>query len=174
MKKEKDNWILSVFILTFVLSVCFSGISNVIVASFNDVVLFIILLLVIALGILFDSIGTASITAKEATFHSMSSNKVKGAKEAITLIKNSSKIASICNDVIGDICGILSGSLGAFLAISVSTNTGINNTIISVIISAFISSLTVGGKAIFKQVAMAKSDSIIFAVGKLKHILKIK
>lgn len=174
MKKEKDNWILSVFILTFFLSICFSGISNVIVATFNDIVLFIILILVIALGILFDSIGTASITAKEATFHSMSSNKVKGAKEAITLLKNSSRIASICNDVIGDICGILSGGLGAVLAISLSTRTGINNTIISVIVSAFISSLTVGGKAIFKQVAMAKSDAIIFAVGKIKHLLKLK
>lgn len=174
MKKERDNWILTVFILTFVLSIVFSGISNVVAASFNELVLFIILLLVIALGILFDSIGTASITAKEATFHSMSSNKIKGAKEAITLLKNASKIASICNDVIGDICGILSGGLGAVLAISLSTTTGINNTIISILVSAFISSLTVGGKAIFKKVAMSKSDSIIFAVGKIKHMLKIK
>lgn len=174
MKKERDNWILYVFVLTFVLSIIFSGISNVIVASFNEVVLLIILLLVISLGILFDSIGTASITANEATFHSMSSNKIKGAKESISLIKNASKIASICNDVIGDICGILSGGLGAVLAISLSTTTGFNNTIISILVSALISSLTVGGKAIFKRVAMAKSDSIIFTVGKIKHFFRIK
>ena len=174
MKKEKDNWILSVFILTFVLSVVFSGVSNVLVASFNEIILFIMLLLVISLGILFDAIGTASITANEATFHSMSSNKIKGAKEAITLIKNADKIASICNDVIGDICGILSGGLGAVLAISLSTKTGIDNVVISIIVSAIISSLTVGGKAIFKRIAMSKSDFIIFTVGKIKHFFKIK
>lgn len=174
MKKERDNWILSVFILTFVLSIIFSGISNVMVASFNEIVLFIILLVVICLGILFDGIGTSSITANEATFHSMSSNKIKGAKEAITLIKNADKIASICNDVIGDICGILSGGLGAVLAISLSTTTSINNTIISILVSAFISSLTVGGKALFKRIAMSKSDSIIFTVGKIKHFFRIK
>ncbi len=174
MKKGRGNWILTIFILTFILSICFSLISNVIAASFNDLILAIILILVIGLGILFDVIGTSSITAKEATFHSMSSRKIKGAKEAITVVKNSDKISSICNDVIGDVCGIISGGLGAVLAISISTNTGINNTVISVIISAIISALTVGGKAIFKTVAVANSDTIIFAVGKVKHFLRIK
>ena len=104
----------------------------------------------------------------------MSSAKVKGAKEALTLIKSGSKISSICNDVIGDVCGIVSGGLGAVLAMSLSTNFGINNTIISVVLSAFISSFTVGGKAIMKNVAMRKADQIIHTVGKVKHFLRIK
>lgn len=174
MKKKKDNWIPTVFVLTFTLSIVFSGISNVIAASFNEIILTLILILVICLGILFDVIGTATITANEATFHSMSSKKVKGAKECISLIKNSNKISSICNDVVGDVCGIISGGLGAVLAISLSTTTGINNTLISVLVSAFISAFTVGGKAIFKQVAMANSDKIVFSVGKVKHFFKIK
>lgn len=172
--KSKDNFIITIFIMTFVLSVVFSSISNVIAASFNEVVLFIIMILVIAVGILFDAIGTAGITAKEATFHSMSSAKVKGAKETLTLIKSGSKISSICNDVVGDVCGIVSGGLGAVLAISLSTTLNINNTLIAVILSAFISSLTVGGKAIMKKIAMKKADSIIFTVGKIKHLLRIK
>lgn len=174
MKKKKDNWILTVFILTFTLSIVFSGISNVIAASFNEIVLALILVVVISLGILFDVIGTATITANEATFHSMSSKKVKGAKECISLIKNSNKISSICNDVVGDVCGIISGGLGAVLAISLSTTTGFNNTIISVLVSAFISAFTVGGKAIFKKVAIANSDNIVFSVGKVKHLFRIK
>ena len=172
--KSKDNFIITIFIMTFVLSVVFSSISNVIAASFNEIVLFIIMILVIAVGILFDAIGTAGITAKEATFHSMSSAKVKGAKETLTLIKSGSKISSICNDVVGDVCGIVSGGLGAVLAISLSTTLNINNTLIAVILSAFISSLTVGGKAIMKKIAMKKADSIIFTVGKIKHLLRIK
>lgn len=173
MKKD-NNFIITIFILTFVLSICFSTVSNIMAASFNDIVLFIIMVAVISIGILFDAIGTAGITAKEATFHSMSSAKVKGAKEALTLIKSGSKISSICNDVIGDVCGIVSGGLGAVLAMSLSTNFGINNTIISVILSAFISSFTVGGKAIMKNVAMRKADQIIHTVGKVKHFLRIK
>ena len=172
--KENKEWIVSIFILTFILSIAFSAVTNSIAASFNEIVLSIILILVILIGILFDCIGVSVTSANEATFHSMSSNKIKGAKETITLIKNSSRISSICNDVVGDVCGIISGGLGAVLAISLSTTTGINNTIISVLLSASISSFTVGGKAIFKGVAMKNADKIIFVVGKLKHLLKLK
>ncbi len=173
MKKE-NNFIITIFILTFILSICFSAVSNVIAASFNEIVLFIIMVVVILIGILFDAIGTAGITAKEATFHSMSSAKVKGAKEALKLIKSGSKISSICNDVIGDVCGIVSGGLGAVLAISLSTRFSLNNTIISVVLSAFISSFTVGGKAIIKNIAMKNADKIIHTVGKVMHLFRIK
>ena len=167
---KKDHWILVVFILTFILSVIFSTISNLISVSFNNVVLIIVLLLTIGLGILFDIIGTATITAKEATFHSLNSKKIKGAKEGIVLIKNADKISSICNDIIGDICGIISGSIGAILAISLSTTFNINNTVISIVIASLISSLTVGGKAIFKIVAINNSEKILLTVSKFLTI----
>ena len=40
----------------------------------------------------------------------MNAQKISGAKEAITIIKNNVRFASLCNDVIGDICGIVSGA----------------------------------------------------------------
>ena len=171
---KKNNFIVTIFVLTFVLSILFSAVSNVITATCNELVVFIILILVIALGIVFDMIGTSAITAHEATFHSMSSAKVKGAKETINLLKNSSNISSICNDVVGDVCSIISGALWAVLAISLSNTLNINNTLVAVLLSAFISSLTVGGKAIFKRIAIDKCDKIIFMVGKLKAFLRIK
>lgn len=174
MQDKKNSFIVTICIMTFILSILFSTISNVIAASFNDIVLFIIMVVVILVGIMFDAIGTAGITANEATFHSMSSRKVKGAKETISLLKQGSKISSICNDVVGDVCGIVSGGLGAVLAISISTKTGYNNTVIAVLISAFISSFTVGGKAIMKAVAIKKADNIIFGVGKIKAFLHLK
>lgn len=173
MKNKKDNWILIVFISTFILSIVFSLISNVIAASFNNIVLAIILLLTISIGVLFDLIGTASITANESSFHAINSKKIKGAKECIFIVKNSNKISSFCNDIIGDICGIISGSIGAMLAISLSTTLSINATFISVIIAAVISSLTVGGKAIFKKIAIKNADKIITRVGKLLAFFKI-
>ena len=117
-------------------------------------------------------IGTSSLTSKESTFHSMNAKKIKGAKETIKLIKNNVKISSICNDIVGDICGIVSGGLGAVLAISIANITKVNISLISVITAALISSLTIGGKAIFKTVAIKNSDKIIFSVGKLLSFFK--
>ena len=174
MKKEQNKWIITVFILTFILSITFSLISNVIVANFNNIVLSIILILTISLGILFDIIGTASISSNESTFHALNSKKKNGAKEALFLIKNNNKISSICNDIIGDICGIISGSLGTMLSISISSMTSMNNIVVSIILASLISALTVGGKAIFKIIAINNADSIIFAVGKIINKFSFK
>lgn len=174
MKKEQNKWILTVFILTFILSITFSLVSNVVVANFNNIILIIILILTIMLGILFDIIGTASISSNESTFHALNSKKKKGAKEALFLIKNSNKISSICNDIVGDICGIISGSLGTMLSISISTITSMNNIMISIIIASLISAFTVGGKAIFKIVAIKNADGIIFTVGKIINKINFK
>lgn len=164
---KKDRWIPIVFLLTFVLSIIFSFVSNIITANANNIVLVILLVVVTSIGILFDIIGTACMTANEATFHSMNSRKVHGAKQAIVLIKNNTKISSICNDIIGDICGIISGGIGTVLAISLALSTNGNSVFIAVLVSAFISAMTVGGKAIFKKYAATNSDTIIFRVSKV-------
>ncbi|MDD5865063.1 MAG: hypothetical protein PUD07_01025 [bacterium] len=169
---KKNNWVYKVFLCTFILSVVFSFITNFLSSHSNIFIMIIIITIVIAIGIIFDMIGASSLTSKEATFHSMSSKKIKGAKETIKLIKNNAKVSSVCNDIVGDICGIISGGLGAVLAISIAKATGFNTTLISVIIAAIISSLTVGGKAIFKSIAIKNSDKIIFNVGKFVSIFK--
>lgn len=170
---KKDNWIYKVFLMTFFLSVIFSFTSNVITSNANIFVMILITLLVIVIGIIFDMIGTATLSSNEAAFHAKSSRKIKGAKEAISLLKNSVKVASICNDVIGDICGIISGGMGAMVALSLSNIIG-NTTISSILVSAIVSSLTVGGKAIFKTVAIKKCDEIVFLVGKIRSTIKLK
>lgn len=173
MKEKKENWILTVFVLTFILSVVFSFISNTVSAEFPIGILFILLLITIGLGVLFDLIGTASISANESTFHALNTKRKQGAKEGIYIVKNSNKISSICNDIVGDICGIISGSIGAILAISLSFKTNINSTLTSVLVAAFISSLTVGGKAIFKKIAIKNADNIVSKVGRLLSVFHI-
>lgn len=170
---KKNNWIYKVFLLTFILSLLFSGISNFIANNFSEIILLIITIIVIIIGIIFDMIGVAVLTSKEASFHAKASKKIKGAKESIALIKNSATIASFCNDVIGDICGIISGSLSAVLTISIAGVINLNSTILAMLITALTSTLTVGGKAIMKRVAMKNSDSIVFTVGKIKNFLHI-
>ncbi len=172
---KKDNWIIKAFLMTFFIALIFSSASNFIIAKYNNTILLILLcILFIGIGILFDIIGTAVLTANEASFHAKSSKKIKGSKEAVRLIKNSSTIASICNDVIGDICGIVSGSVGAMLAINISVKFDLSTIIVTLLTSSIISSLTVGGKAIGKKYAIKKSDTIIFVVAKILNKLKIE
>lgn len=162
------TWIITVFLITFVLAIIFSFLSNAIAIKLNNYFLSFSLLLTIAIGVIFDMIGTSTISARESTFHSLNSKKVRGASEAIIMIKNADKVSSICNDIVGDVCGIISGSLGAFLAISLATE--VNATIISIVISSVISALTVGGKAIFKQVAIKHANEILMRVSKTLSI----
>ena len=164
---NNKDWVIKAFILTFFLALIISGISNVIVEECGFIVLLIITVLIVILGIIFDIIGTAVLTADEATFHAKASNKIKGSRESIKLIKNASNIANFCNDIVGDICGIVSGSMGAMIAIYASANLNINNTLTALLISSIISSIMVGGKAIGKNIAVKKSDEIIFMVGSI-------
>lgn len=172
MKNKK--WIINVFIWSFILSIIFSYTTSVIANYSNLFITLIIIIIVIAIGIIFDMIGTACLTSKEATFHAMSSQKVKGANIGIKLIKNNVRVSSICNDVIGDICGIISGGLGAVLAITITSIVNINISVITMIISALISSLTVGGKALFKTIAIKKADKIVYTISKIIYIFKKK
>ncbi len=170
---KKDNWVLISFLMTFIIALFFNAISNIIINKFDNlIILIIVALLFIFIGILFDILGTAVLTADESTFHAKSSKKIKGAKKGVYLIKNGSRISSIFNDVIGDICGIISGSCGAMLSIYLATKFNFNVVVTTLIISSLISSLTVGGKAIGKKYATNNSDDIVFVVAKLINKFK--
>ena len=164
---ENKSWVIKAFILTFFISIIISGTSNAVANNCNFIILVLITVIIIALGIIFDIIGTAVLTANEATFHAKASNKIKGSKESIKLIKSAGNIANFCNDIIGDICEIVSGSMGAMISIYVSNTLNTNSTIIALLVASIISSIMVGGKAIGKNIAVKKSDKIIFMVGNI-------
>lgn len=167
----KKNWTLIVFILTFILAMIFSIIANLL-GEVNNFILASVTLLVIMIGILFDTIGTAVLSCDIKVFHSKASQKIKGGKEAVNLAKNASKVSSICNDVVGDICGIISGSLVTVLIINIFKNN--NLTMYNVILTSLLSSLTVGGKALGKNYAVKNSNDIIANVGKFISNFDIK
>jgi len=170
---SKDNWIIKAFLMTFFIAIIFSSLSNVIINQCNNIIILVIItIFFILFGVLFDIIGTSVLTANEATFHAKSAKKIKGSKEGVQLIKNSPRIASICNDVIGDICGIISGSCGAILSIYLANKFNFNVVLTTLIISSFISSLTVGGKAIGKKYATKNSDDVVFLVAKVLNKIK--
>lgn len=164
--KEKEHskwkWFIQVFITTFILSIVFSYISTNGVTNLNLIASMIILVAVIGVGIFFDIIGVAVTVAEESEFHAKATKKVDGAKTSIKLIKNAAKVANICADVIGDVCGVLSGAISALIAAKLTEKTGAD---LQFIISALVASITVGGKALGKEIANKNSTPIVHFVG---------
>ena len=160
----KDNWTLKVFFLTFILAIIFSIAANYL-GRFNNIVLIICIVSILLIGIIFDVIGVAVLSCDIKALHSRASQKLKGAKKAIKLTQNASTVSSFCNDVVGDVCGIVSGSLITVLVLNLFINN--NLSFWNVIFSSILSSLTVGGKAIGKKIAVKNADNIIYLVGKI-------
>ena len=130
-------------------------------------VAFVILLLIVLIGIVFDVIGVAVTAADEKPFHSMAARKVPGAKEALRLLRKAERVSSICNDVIGDICGVVSGAAAATISAQLLARFAFSwPTVVSLIMSALVSGLTVGGKAIGKTFAVNSSTTIVHLVGR--------
>lgn len=132
---------------------------------------FIVLLFIVFLGIIFDVIGVAVMSANEKPFHSMAAKKVPGAAEALRLLRNAEKVSSFCNDVVGDICGVVSGSASAIIAVKAMTQID-SDTVSQLIMSALVAGVTIAGKACGKNIAMRKSTGIVHLVSKLIYYIK--
>ena len=178
MKKNKKNnkitWIIIVTIVSFILSIIFSSLSETIIPNINIIFGILLIIVFIGIGIIFDMIGVAITAANETPFHSMASKKVKGSKHSVMLLKNSDKLASICNDVIGDVCGVVSGSAGMLVASNMASSFNINSSITVLFVTALIASITIGGKAIGKSAAIKNSEAITFKVGKILNLFNKK
>ena len=170
MKKSKFSWIIIVTLLAFVLSLLMSFMAGIILKNVTLIISIVVTFLFILLGIIFDIIGVAVTSGDEVAFHSMSARRVRGGKIGVKLIKNASKVSSICCDVVGDICGIISGSAGVTIVALIIKITNINELLISLLVTALISSLTIGGKAIGKNVAINKSTEVVTIVAKILSI----
>ena len=161
-------WIALVFIATIVISAGFTHASSVLLEGSGIYAALAVLMLIIMIGIAFDILGVAVTAAQEQPLHSMAARKVRGAKEAISLLKNADRVASICNDVIGDICGVVSGSASAVIAVRLLEDFTLSwPNVLKVGMSALVAGLTVGGKAIGKGVALRHSVPIVHFAGRV-------
>lgn len=178
-KKEKASynikWILSISLWTFLMAILFSFITEKLLINLDIFFGFIILIIIVFIGIFFDIIGIAVTVSSEKPFHSMAANGVEGARQAIRLIRNAGQVSNFCNDVIGDISGIISGGVGANIIYKLMNIYSIKDgTLLSIIITALVASLTVGGKALGKEIAIFYSEEIIFKVAKFFETLETK
>lgn len=170
-KNQRDKtirWVVTIFFITILISGTISLLSDYIMSISGTIVAFMILLVIIMVGIVFDIIGVAVTSADEKPFHSMASRKVPGAQNAIKLLRNAERVSSICNDVIGDICGVVSGSASATIAAQVLQNFEFTwPKMVSLIMSSLVAGATVGGKAIGKTFAMNSCVQIVHTAGRV-------
>ena len=172
--KSKNKWVLIVTFLAFGLSLIMSFLTEMVFKNVTLTISIIVTFIFILLGIIFDIIGVAVTSGDETVFHSMAARRVRGGKVGVNLIKNASKVSNICCDVIGDICGIISGSAGVTIVALIVKHSNANLLLVTLIVTALISSLTIGGKALGKNIAINKSSEVITAVSKLLSIFSKK
>ena len=180
MKKEKhekkgtstNRRPLTAFLMAMVLSAVLTLASESMLDGAGMAVALLILLLFIFLGILFDILGTAVMSADPKPFHSMAAHKEKGAKQALMLLRHADRVSSVCNDVVGDICGIVSGATGAVIVTQLQNGLNVQSVLISVGVTAVVSGLTIGGKAMGKPFAMKQSTRVVYFAGRVLYLFR--
>jgi Mg2+/Co2+ transporter CorB len=171
----KVSWIVTIFFSTILISGLFSTASNMLLGESTLAAAFVILLLIVFIGIFFDVIGVAVTAADSKPFHSMAAHRVRGAQEALKMLKNAEKVSSFCNDVVGDICGVISGTASASIVLLILSDRGTSSgraRMIEIMMAALVSGLTVGGKAVGKTLAMTKSTQIVHMTALVVYYIK--
>jgi len=171
------KWSVLIFFLTFALACIFSVTSTVLLEGVGWGAGMFLVFVIIFAGIAFDVMGTASTAAREAPLHSMAAARVRGARQALKVVRSADRFANFCNDVVGDVCAILSGAASAIVILKLLEAPALKGqpaayTAVTVLFTSLVSALTVGGKALGKTFAMTHSTEIMLLVGKLFHLLE--
>ncbi|MFD2611887.1 hypothetical protein [Paenibacillus gansuensis] len=173
---HSSKWSIFIAGVSFLLACIFSIASTALLEDAAWSIGMLIVFLLILVGIVFDVMGLSAAAASETPFHAMASEKVKGARQAIGIVRNADRFSNFCNDVIGDICGVISGTATALvvlkLMISVNAENSALSTVVSVVFAGLVSAFTVGGKAMGKSFAIHYSTEIVLSIGKFFHILE--
>jgi CBS domain containing-hemolysin-like protein len=160
--------VLTVALLTFALSAAVNSASEAVASLFHVGLSIVTLVLIIATGILFDIIGTATAAASEAPINAMAAKRVYGANEALNLVRAAPTVANFCNDVVGDICGTVSGAVGATIVLlTVGSGSSTLARAMPTVVVALVSAVTVAGKAAGKQFAIDRANTVVLAVGRV-------
>ncbi|MCL2370986.1 MAG: hypothetical protein FWC80_07160 [Firmicutes bacterium] len=171
-KKSKRNfWPIVVFVAAFVLMVAFSLGAELALSRPNLAIALVLIFVFLLISIVFDIIGVAVTKCDDAAFFAMASRRVRGAKKCLFLLRNADRVNSVCCDIIGEVLSILSGALSVVIVyFMLRSAEGFWEIMIPVLIAATIASLTAGGKAFTKTIAIRNAQKIVFAVGKIMSI----
>lgn len=165
-EKKHVLWGIFITFVSFGLSMLVLYASSGLLGTAQPALSFVVVLVIIVTGVVFDVIGIAVTAADETPFHSMASKKMRGARQSLILLRNAPRVSSFCNDVIGDICGVVSGVAGTSIVYRVFASSG-NISVLETITGALIAAFTVGGKAFAKNIGINSSNYIVYWVGRI-------
>lgn len=177
-KKPKNRhwvWPTVAFVMAVVISLIFSMLSELALSHASVAIAVVVIVVFIVISVVFDMLGLAVASCNIEDFNAMASRKVKGSKQALSLVKHADRVSSVCNDVIGDVCGILSGAAGAVLLTKIVLTAGsFMEIFVPSLISAIIAGLTIGGKAMFKRLAITHATGITLGFAKFLNFFTRK
>ena len=147
------KWPLIVLVVSFCLSMAFGILSEIALTGANIIIAIVVVLVFLVIAIITDMIGVAIASCDTTPFRAMAARKIRGAKEAIILVKNADRVSSIIADILGDVCSILSGAAGTTIAVALITEnmSSMLGVVISSLVSAVIAALIISGKALMKR-----------------------
>lgn len=179
MKKIKvklNSWIYIISAVTFFITILISFVTDQLMGDAGLLLAILVVLLIILIGVIFDTVGIAVAAGSPEPFHAMAASKIKSAKYSLLLLRNASKVSNFLNDVIGDIAGIVSGAASAIIVLKIMSLNGniLSKTMISTLLSAGVACLTVGGKAIGKEIALSHTKEIVNFAGKAMYMINEK
>lgn len=165
-------WATKLTVISFVVSAVISYLAELATNNKYVGLTIAVLVILVVISILADCIGIAFTTCDIVPFYAMASKKVRGSKIAIWLIKRNGKVASILNDLVGDIIGIISGACVAaivYFFIKKIAN-DVWKQVLPIILTALVASVTIGGKAFMKAIAIKYSKNIVLFISKILSI----
>lgn len=169
---DQSKWLRRSFgnaLLTFGLSILFSYLSDFFLGKITVLLLgFLLLMVVILIGVLFDMVGFAAAAADIVHMNARAANRVWGARQAVKLIKNADQVAIFCNDVMGDICATVGGAVGVAIVFRLlSGHPGFDTTLLTTLMTGLVAALTVGGKAVGKGFALNEATEVMLRIGQV-------
>jgi CBS domain containing-hemolysin-like protein len=157
--------------LSLTLAVVVSYLGNVTLAHVPAVVALLVVLLLIAIGVVFDILGTSVTAADQAPLNAMAAKRVAGARQALWLVRNADRVANFTNDVVGDVAGAVSGAAGAAVALQLAKllagGGALADELLSLALVGLVAFLTVGGKAAGKSFAMDRATDVVVMAGRV-------
>jgi len=169
--RKRKSWkhLSMVFLVSFVIAAIVGFGSELLMRQASSLwVAFLFLLAVIAVHITFDIIGIAATAAHEAPHHAKAANRIRGARQAVFLVRHADLVANMANDVVGDVSGTLSGLMAAAIVVDIIRlypSLGMKEIWLSTLMLSLVASATVTGKAVGKSFAIREANEIIAWVG---------
>jgi hypothetical protein len=156
---------LSAFLLSFVMNLTFERLAEAIPPAFGVPLFFF----VVMFGIISDAVGLAGTRAKVEALLSMASRRVPGAREAVWFVRNAPKVSSVFSDLAGDVSATMAGALAVALVYRTRQFIFVDWAVATSIAVGIASMLSVGGKALFKPLALKYAESIVLVLGKVRR-----